>query len=49
MEYGKGVRQNQLRAAKFYRMSAEKDNAAEQNSFGICLERGIGAQKSLSL
>jgi TPR repeat protein len=36
------------RATKYYRMGAEKGNAAAQNSFGICPERGIGAHKNLS-
>jgi TPR repeat protein len=30
-------------------LSAEMKNAAAQNSFGICLERGIGAHKNLLL
>jgi hypothetical protein len=30
-------------AAKYYRQSAEMKNAAAENSFGICLERVIGA------
>jgi hypothetical protein len=49
LEYGKGIDQNVLRAAKYYRLSAEQQNASAQNSFGICLERGIGVQKNMLL
>jgi serine/threonine protein kinase len=48
LECGKGGRDLD-RAAKFYRLSAEKGNAAAQNSFGICLERGTGVRKNLLL
>jgi TPR repeat protein len=49
LEYGKGIDQDFVRAAKYYRLSAELNNAAAQNSFGICLERGIGLQSNLVL
>jgi hypothetical protein len=38
-----------FRAAKYYRLSADMKNASAENSFGICLERGIGVQKNLFL
>jgi TPR repeat protein len=49
LEYGKGIDKDFLRAAKYYRLSAELENSAAQNSFGICLERGIGVHKNLFL
>jgi TPR repeat protein len=38
-----------FRAAKYYRLASELNHAAAQNSFGICLERGIGVHKNLFL
>jgi hypothetical protein len=49
LEYGKGIEQDFDRAAKYYRLSAERKNAAAENSFGICLERGIGVDKNVWL
>jgi hypothetical protein len=37
------------RAAKYYRLAAECGSAEGQNSFGICLERGIGVQSNVAL
>jgi hypothetical protein len=49
LEYGKGIDQDFIRAAKYYHLAAELDDADAQNSFGICLERGIGFQSNLAL
>jgi hypothetical protein len=38
-----------VRAVKYYRVSAEKQNASGQNSFGICLERGSGVRRNALL
>jgi TPR repeat protein len=39
----------EIPAAKYYRLSAGMKNAASQSSFGICVERGIGAHINLFL
>jgi TPR repeat protein len=49
LESGKGIDQDFIRVAKYYRRSAELKNAAAENSFGICLERGIGVQSNAAL
>jgi TPR repeat protein len=46
LEDGKRIGQD---AIKYYRLSAEKENAAAENSFGFCLERGIGVHNNLSI
>jgi hypothetical protein len=49
LEYGQSIEQNFIRAAKYYRLSAEEKNAEAMNNFGICLECGIGVQANLYL
>jgi TPR repeat protein len=49
LEYGKGIDQDFIRAARYYRRSAELKNAAAENSFGICLVRGIGVHSNAAL
>jgi hypothetical protein len=49
LEYGKGIDQDSISAAKYDHLSAELSDADAQNSFGICLERGIGVQSKLAL
>jgi TPR repeat protein len=46
-EYGKGINQDFLRDAKYYHLSAEKNTASAENSFGMCLERGNGIHEGL--
>jgi serine/threonine protein kinase len=46
LEYGRGIEQDFIRAAKFYRRAADLGNAAAQTSFGVCLERGIGVKSN---
>jgi TPR repeat protein len=49
LEHGLGIDRDLLRAAKYYRMSAELNNADGMNNFGICLERRIGIQANIDL
>jgi TPR repeat protein len=49
LESGKGIGQNFIRRAKYYRRSADLKNTAAENSFGICLEREIGVQSNAAL
>jgi TPR repeat protein len=48
LNMGKGIGQDFIRATKYYHLAAEFNNADAQNSFGICLERGIGVQSNLA-
>jgi uncharacterized protein YegL len=36
-----------VRAAEYYRLSAEQGDASGQNNFGICLQHGFGVEKDL--
>jgi TPR repeat protein len=38
-----------IRAAKYYHLSAESNEPSAENSFAICLERGIGVHSNLFL
>jgi TPR repeat protein len=46
-EKGYGVDKDFVRAAEYYRLSAEQGNADGQFNFGVCLENGSGVDKDL--
>jgi hypothetical protein len=49
LEYGKGIGQDFIRAAKYYHLSAELNDADPQNSLGIFFEQGMAVQSNPAL
>ncbi len=45
-EFGRGVGQNYIEAAKWYRKAAEQENANAQFNLGVCYYNGHGVQLS---
>jgi TPR repeat protein len=46
---GQSVDKDVIRAAEYYRLSADQGNASAQYRFGLCLELGKGVEKNLNL
>jgi TPR repeat protein len=46
-EHGKETDKNHIRAAKYYRLATESNDADAQNNFAICLERRLGIQTNI--
>jgi TPR repeat protein len=49
LEHGKENDKNLLRAAKYYRLAAESNDADAQNNFAVYLERGFGVRTNILL
>jgi TPR repeat protein len=47
LEHGLGVHRDLVEAAKYYKLSADRDDAFGQGNYGFCLEHGYGVPVNL--
>jgi TPR repeat protein len=49
LEFGRGLPRDSVRAAKYYRKSADLGEGMAENRFGISLECGVGVGRNIWL